>query len=82
MNSVTQTKQTRSQVLPKEYVVIVHTVDTDEHGAPWGRAINVVWDAGITPDWEDWMENFNSLEDEPYELKRVVEVDPSHVDEM
>jgi len=72
----------KSVVAAKEYVVIVHTVDTDENGAPWGRAINVVWDAGVTPDWEDWIENFNSLEDEPYNLVEIVEVDSYHTDEM
>lgn len=72
----------KTAVAAKEYVVIVHTVDTDEHGAPWGRAINVVWDAGVVPDWESWMENFNELEDEPYKLIEIVPIDPLAVDEM
>ncbi|MGL5807325.1 MAG: hypothetical protein ACRC11_18120 [Xenococcaceae cyanobacterium] len=74
--------QSIAYVALKEYVVTVLTLETDEHGAPWERKMNVVWDAGITPDWDSWLASFNELEDEPYQIDKVKEVDPDALEEM
>lgn len=74
--------QSIAHVALKEYVVTVLTLETDEYGAPWERKMNVVWDAGITPDWDSWLASFNELENEPYEIERIKEIDPNLEDEI
>jgi hypothetical protein len=71
----------RSQVAPKEYVVTLETIETDEHNAPWSHQVNVVWDAGIIPDWDYWLKLYTE-NDEPHRIGEIIEVDPNHIDEM
>lgn len=81
-NTILTRSSNRSEVTPKEYVVTLLTVDTDEYGAPWERTMNVIWDMGVIPNWHDWLKAFNELESEPYSLFEVIEVDPTAKDEI
>ncbi|MGL5877607.1 MAG: hypothetical protein ACRC2V_07495 [Xenococcaceae cyanobacterium] len=64
----------RSQVATKEYVVVLLTTEADEYNAPTERTVNVVWDAGIIPDWVDWLKLYVQDEQEEYQIDEIIEV--------
>jgi hypothetical protein len=59
--SPSRSPEVRSDVLitPSEYAVTLLTHEVDEHGAGWERRVNVVWNAGVTPDWNSWLELYD-----------------------
>ena len=65
---------TQTQTQAREFFVQLLTVDTDEEGIPWGHDVAVSFDAGVTPDWEQWLKLYNADEDEPYQIAQIEEV--------
>jgi hypothetical protein len=70
------------ELQPKEYFVTLVTTEVDEYGAPWEHKVNVVWDAGIIPDWDYWLLLYNQDEKEVYRIDKIIPVDPEAPFEM
>jgi len=80
MTTITETQpQTRlgwksSWKTARDYAVTLLSIDTDEDGIPYERQVGVLWDEGVVPNWEEWLEDFNRLEGEEYILVSAVDV--------
>jgi hypothetical protein len=58
----------------RDFAVTLMTTEVDECGIPYERKVSVLWDEGVTPDWDDWLTTFNRMEGEEYTLHSVIEV--------
>jgi len=66
MATVTQTQ--------RDYAVTLLSTEVDEDGIPFERYVGVLWDEGVTPDWDEWLKDFNRLQGEEYILLSAVDV--------
>lgn len=69
-----EARSPKIEVVPKEYVVILLTAEVDEYGAPWERVVTVTWDAGVEPNWYEWLKLYIQGEQEEYVIDRIVEI--------
>jgi hypothetical protein len=56
-----------------EYIVELVTRSLDPEGVPCdSHSLSIQWDEGVDQDWDSWLEAFNSLESEPYEIAEII----------
>ena len=59
---------------PRDFAVTLTTQETDEDGVPWERKIGVQIEAGITPQWDEWLTCFNQHESQTHFIQEIIEM--------